>query len=72
MPCPCSCGTYVLLVLDSDLLLDNSVDQALLVSGSYTVRGNSASEQFDIGETLLLKIDGGWYFSPDIGQSWRE
>ena len=50
---------------------EDSVEQALLVSGSYTVCGNSASQQYEIGETLLLKIGGDWYFSPDIGQSWR-
>lgn len=49
----------------------DSVASAVLVTGGYTVRGNSASQEFPIEETLLLEIDGEWFFSPDIGQSWR-
>ena len=51
---------------------ENSVSRALIVEGSYTVKGSSASQTYPIGETLLLEIGGEWYFSPDIGQSWRE
>ena len=51
---------------------EDSVESALLVSGSYTVKGNSGSQSFPIAETLLLRIGDEWYFSPDIGQSWRE
>ena len=49
----------------------DSVTSAVLVTGSYTVRGNSGSQQFEIAETLLLEIGGEWYFAPDIGQTWR-
>ncbi len=47
------------------------VDQALLVSGSYTVSGSKGQHTYAISETLLLKIGGEWYFAPDIGQSWH-
>lgn len=50
----------------------NSVAGAVLVTGSYTVRGSSDAQRFEIGETLLLKIGESWYFAPDIGQSWRD
>lgn len=49
----------------------DSVTSAVLVTGGYTVRGNSGSQQFEIAETLLLEIGGEWYFAPDIGQSWK-
>lgn len=48
-----------------------SVSQALMISGSYTVRGSAATQRYEITDTLLLKIDDAWYFAPDIGQSWR-
>lgn len=51
---------------------EDCVEQVLLINGSYTVRGNTDARQYEITDTLLLKIDGTWYFSPDIGTSWRE
>ena len=50
----------------------DSVTSAVLVTGGYTVRGNSGAQQFPIDETLLLEIGGEWFFSPDIGKSWRD
>lgn len=50
---------------------ENTVSDAYIVSGTYTVRGDSASGEHAINELLLIQIDGEWYFSPDAGSYWK-
>ena len=50
---------------------ENSVSDAYIVNGSYTVKGTSGSGDYNIDELLLIKIGNDWYFSPDAGSYWR-
>lgn len=50
---------------------ENSVTDAYIVNGSYTVGGTAGSGDYNIDELLLINIGGQWYFSPDAGNYWR-
>ena len=50
---------------------ENSVTDAYIANGSYTVRGDNGSADYNISELLLIQIGGEWYFSPNAGSYWR-
>lgn len=49
----------------------HSVQDAVIINGTYTVQGTKATGEFAIADLLLIQIDGTWYFSPNAGSYWK-